>query len=422
VSGIHITRDVLNAVANGKLSFQVLTRAGWEHLMALCPFCRAEYEAWKRGRNALTARRLPAKEQTAERELRTLLKLPHEERLARVRRSYTCFRSTALARLLLEEARRHVPADLQSACGLAETALAVVSHAPDGPGVPGLYAKAAAAMGSALRGLGDLPGAERRFVVARHILTYGGVTDSLVYAEIDWQEGTLRKDQRRFAEAEELLGRSVAFYRLAGEEQAAIYPLVALGLLFFDRQDYQEAEEIFKVVLRTLDPTVEPRLYYYAYHNLALSLCEQGAYAEAAELVEAGRSLDQGFTDRYTQSRLAWLEGKIAAGLGHLEEAERAFLAIRTHFLAEGIGYDAAMASLDLALVYLRQGRTAELRQLAEEMQPIFAAEDLHREAGAALLLFQEAIREERVTVKLVEELSGFLKRARTNPDLRFGV
>jgi tetratricopeptide (TPR) repeat protein len=275
-------------------------------------------------------------------------------------------------------------------------------------------------MGSALRGLGDLPGAERRFVVARHILTYGGVTDSLVYAEIDWQEGTLRKDQRRFAEAEELLGRSVAFYRLAGEEQAAIYPLVALGLLFFDRQDYQEAEEIFKVVLRTLDPTVEPRLYYYAYHNLALSLCEQGAYAEAAELVEAGRSLDQGFTDRYTQSRLAWLEGKIAAGLGHLEEAERAFLAIRTHFLAEGIGYDAAMASLDLALVYLRQGRAAELRQLAEEMQPIFAAEDLHREAGAALLLFQEAIREERITVKLVEELLGFLKRARTNPELRF--
>jgi tetratricopeptide (TPR) repeat protein len=438
VSDIHITRDVLNAVANGKMSSQVLTRAGWKHLMALCPFCRAEFEAWKRSRDASTAyntvfralprlleveaRSIPAKERRAERELRALLELPREKRLAKVRRSNTRFRSTALARLLLEEARRHVPADLQAACDLSEAALAVLNRAPAGPDVPDLHAKAAAALGNALRGLGDLPGAESRFALARHIITYSGVTDTLVYAEVDWLEGILRKDQRRFAEAEELLGRAVAFYRLAGEQQAAIYPLVALGLLSFDRQDYQEAEEIFRVVLRTLDPAAEPRLYCYAYHNLALALCEQGAYAAAAELVEAGRTLYQGFPDRYTQSRLAWIEGKIAAGLGHLEEAERAFLAIRTHFLAEEIGYDAAMVSLDLALVYLRQGKAAELRQLVEELQPIFAAEDLHQEAGAAFLLFQEAVREERVTVKLIKDLLAFLKRARTNPELRSGV
>jgi hypothetical protein len=94
---------------------------------------------------------------------------------------------------------------------------------------------------------------------------------------------------------------------------------------------------------------------------------------------------------------------------------------IRGLFLEEGNGYDAAMASLDLAHVYNQQGRTAELRQLAEELQLIFEAKDLHREARAALLLFQEAIRKERVTAKLIRELAAYLKRARLDPDLRFG-
>jgi tetratricopeptide (TPR) repeat protein len=436
VSDIHITRDLLDGVANGTLSPQLLTRAIWKHLLTLCPFCRAEFEAWQRSRNPSTAygavtRALPrllerevesllTKERMAEREFRELLALPFEERMRKVKRANTRFRGTALARMLLEEGRRHVPADLRVAYELAETAQAVVRRTPTGPGVTDLHAKAAAAVGNALRGLGDLAGAEARFVFARHLITYSGVTDSLVYAEVDWLEGILRRDQRRFQESEELLVRAVALYRLAGHEHEALYPLVALGLLSFERQDYREAKEIFRAVLRTLDPAAEPRLYHYAQHNLALALCEEGDYAAAAELVAAGRIFYENFPDRYTQSRLAWLEGKIAAGMGHLEEAERAFLALRSYFLGERIGYDAAIVSLDLALVYLRQGRAAELRRLAEELQPVFAAEDLHREAAAALLLFEKALREERATEKLVKELSVYLKRARGNPELRF--
>ncbi len=42
--------------------------------------------------------------------------------------------------------------------------------------------------------------------------------------------------------------------------------------------------------------------------------------------------------------------------------------------MSEGIGYDAALVSLDLALLYLRQNRTAAVKELAEEMREIFAA------------------------------------------------
>lgn len=76
--------------------------------------------------------------------------------------------------------------------------------------------------------------------------------------------------------------------------------------------------------------------------------------------------------------------------------------------------------SLDLALVYGKTGRIAELKSLAEEMHAVFASKDIHREALAALRLFGDAAREERLTVEFLEDLVLYLKRARSNPTLRF--
>jgi hypothetical protein len=121
------------------------------------------------------------------------------------------------------------------------------------------------------------------------------------------------------------------------------------------------------------------------------------------------------FADLWTRLRQNWLRGKIALGTGRPKDAEDAFLAARDGFVQQGIGYDAAMVSLDLALVYLREGRTAEVRRVAEEMIPLFEAEDVHPEAVAALILFHEAVRREVVTSESVEELMAYLKRVREN-------
>ena len=81
------------------------------------------------------------------------------------------------------------------------------------------------------------------------------------------------------------------------------------------------------------------------------------------------------------------------AGEGEGEEpaAERTFVAAREGFLAENQWYDAALASLDLAVLYADRGRSGELRSLAEELVPLFEAHGVHREALAALLLFRGA-------------------------------
>jgi hypothetical protein len=42
---------------------------------------------------------------------------------------------------------------------------------------------------------------------------------------------------------------------------------------------------------------------------------------------------------------------------------------------------------------------------------PIFMAQDVHREATAALLLFQEAARREAVSATMLTELVSYLRR-----------
>jgi len=52
-------------------------------------------------------------------------------------------------------------------------------------------------------------------------------------------------------------------------------------------------------------------------------------------------------------------------------------------------------------------------------MIPLFQAQDVHREAMAALVLFQEAARQDRLTVERAREVAAFLREARSKPGSR---
>jgi tetratricopeptide (TPR) repeat protein len=223
----------------------------------------------------------------------------------------------------------------------------------------------------------------------------------------------LRKDQRRFAEAEELLTRAAMLFRISGDAIGTARVLLKLGALFSQQSLFGRAIETTEAALERLAVEEEPRLYLSGRHNLALYLAEAGRFAQAAGLVAADEDLYRQIPEPWLQLRLSWLLGKIAAGLGEGVEAERLFRETRDGFVRQGNGYDAAMASLDLALLYLREGRAADVLPLAEEMAALFGAQEVHREALAAVLLFQEAARREEVTAGMVRELAGRLETAR---------
>jgi hypothetical protein len=106
------------------------------------------------------------------------------------------------------------------------------------------------------------------------------------------------------------------------------------------------------------------------------------------------------------------VRGRLHAGLCEYAHAVRFLEAARQGFVERRMAYDAALAALDLALVYARCRERLKVRELAVQMYPIFVSEGIAREASAALLLFVEAARELRATPESIGEALGQLEAA----------
>jgi len=406
--------------------------------MSLCEHCRDEIEAfWKELSGDASMRylqtfevlpallddeirRMERERNQATRDLRELLRLSRDEREGRVRRARGRFRSPFLIRSLIEESRQHLPSGAAEALHLAGLARTIVQLSPYIPGAFDLLALATAEKGNACRVLDDVVQAEESFGHVRLLVTEHGVTEPAILARVAELEASLRKDQRRFPEAEALLAQAMVHYQISGDNQGLARVLLKLADTYFLAGHFDRAVEQARSTLETIHPEADRRLYLCARHNLAFYLTETGAYKEAAAVVAEDQDRYHEFPDAWTRLRLLWIFARIAAGTGSPADAERGFLAARDGFVAEGNGYDAAMVTLELVLLYLRQGRTADVRQAAEEMVPIFHAQDVHREALAALVLFQDAARREELTVRKVREIAAYLREARGNAGLRF--
>jgi hypothetical protein len=61
-----------------------------------------------------------------------------------------------------------------------------------------------------------------------------------------------------------------------------------------------------------------------------------------------------------------------------------------------------------------------EVKILACELAVVFDSKGVHREALAALRIFQQATEQENATAELARRVLGYLFRARHDPGLRF--
>jgi hypothetical protein len=110
--------------------------------------------------------------------------------------------------------------------------------------------------------------------------------------------------------------------------------------------------------------------------------------------------------------RLLWIEGRIFAGTGRPEEAVAALRQVRREFLDRGSAYDAALVTLELAIVLLEQGRqNGEVLELADEVAGVCKAQGVARETLAAIEAFLEAAEREAVTAKLVRQVLERVRR-----------
>jgi tetratricopeptide (TPR) repeat protein len=285
--------------------------------------------------------------------------------------------------------------------------------------VEDLRARAWSHLANSRRLRSDHQGAEEAFERAEAHLQKG-TRDPLERAIFLDLKASLRRGQRRFDEALKLLRRAVAIFSQYGHNHRAGRSLVNMSTVYHFAGRLEEAIPLLHQALGLIDPEIEPRLLLCTRHNLTDDLAECGRFTEAQEMYRQTRPLYRDFTDAWTQNRRKWVKGKIVRGLGQTAHAESLFLAARDGFVAEGIPYDTALVSLELATLYAEQGRTADLKRLAEEMIPIFSSLHIHREALAALAFLRQAVEAERASLEVVTRVAAYLRRAQHDPELRF--
>lgn len=439
MSEFHITRKMRWARERGQLPDEIYYRLLEEHHLSTCATCRREQEAYEQRHDygaAFAAVQVAQEEQgervaaeflEAEGDLARLLELPSEERLPTIQRSRHRFRSPLLGRRLVDCSFGCLPHDPAGALDLASLASAVVQESAQ-HGAGEVAVLALAHIGNAHRALGCLPEARKSFERCRLLIRRGlgagaaheDITDLETYALVAWMESSYLRDIREFDAAENLLTLAALLFAIE-EKSATLHRVVlSLGELYLNAGQIRDALDAVTRVLDNLDESEDPGLYWIARFNHASYLVEAGLFKTAqAELV--GCRLAPGRpSEGQLRQRMRWLEGRIASGLGEYEHAEHLFRAVGEAYAGEGNRFNTALVSLDLAVVFLQQRRSTELRELAGRLAGLFEANEVHREALAAFLLFQEAVHQEQVTAAYVVRLRRYLEEARHNPRLAF--
>jgi tetratricopeptide (TPR) repeat protein len=283
-----------------------------------------------------------------------------------------------------------------------------------------MQARSWAELANACRVNDDLAQAEAAMACALDLRTRG-TGDPLLHARIADLNASLLCDQRRFKEAFRMLDLAFAIHRRHSGPHEVGRVLLLKGLYTGYAGNPEEGLQLLARGLAMIDRARDPKLTFFTLHNILLFRVEMGHYERARRQLRRMRPLYAAYA-MGDLMKLHWVEGQIAAGVGDLVTAEATFQQIRQDLDDAGLGYEAAIISLDLAGVWLRQGRTAQVHGLVAELVAAFQALGVKREAMSALLMLQEALQREQATLEVLRLASGILRRLQNVPATRAGL
>lgn len=324
----------------------------------------------------------------------------------------------AVCERLCEESAKAGADKAERAVELAGLALRVAEQNP-GPESSQLQGYAWAFVGNARRVQGNLPSADEAFLRSSRLWQPGETADPapLDGARLLDLEASLRQYQGRFEEAVALLERAVALSR-TGEVRVRLLIQKAIGLVMAGM--HEASIDALNEVARSFNEASPLRLVFSVRFNIAVNLYFLGRHCEAKNLLPSVRKLAMDLGNELDLIRVLWLEGRVLAGIGQREEALATFEQVRGEFTTREIAYDAALVSLELAVLRLEEDRTLEVKEVAAQMLWIFRAQGVPREALVALRLFHEAAERETATIEMTRRVLAYLEKARYAPELRF--
>lgn len=257
---------------------------------------------------------------------------------------------------------------------------------------------------------GDRRGAEQGFQNAERFWEKGS-EDKVIQGDVALFKASLRRDQREFEEAWNLLDEAKELYEEAERKDLIGAVLIAKATVKFEEGDAADAIPLLEDAMDLMDENADGFIRLSLFHNLVTAYAETGRYSQALELLPRTRQLSAQYGRSYHRIRLRWLEGIILRGRGQFEQAEPALTEAREAFTTINDTVSAALVCIDLAGLYLRQNRYEDVEKLATSMVPLFSALQQHRDAYVALQLFYRAAQERSVTNIIMDKARKALQQ-----------
>ncbi len=248
-------------------------------------------------------------------------------------------------------------------------------------------------LGSALRRTDDYLGATESFKAARHYREHASPKALAEY---------LRRYAYLYAYQKDPLCFSIIEEALAIHRQGNLVDRHAFGECLICRAfahvtfgHHGRSFGDYTAALSHVSIKIDKKPYFCALHCLAGWAVEFGTIEQLeiayGNLKPALSKLNNCWGMPFPKLKLRWLIAVIEVRLGHWARAEEVFLEVRKGLVKMRLAYEVGMVSIDLASLYLDQGRHTELRLLVRETAAIFQRLGVERQAQEALDLWRRA-------------------------------
>jgi tetratricopeptide (TPR) repeat protein len=229
-------------------------------------------------------------------------------------------------------------------------------------------------------------------------------------------------DQRWFAEAYLQIDTARRLYERLNDRHMAGRSLVKKSAFASFKGDPEAALRFLEEGSARIDPERAPELPGIILHNRILYLTDAGDHRTAQRLLFEARSRRALPTGEVNKARLRHVEGRIFLGLGQLARAAKELELATQELQALNRPLAAGIAGLDLAMVWLEQDEPQKVLPLAQDLVKAFRARGVRREALAAMMLVEQACREQRITIEFVAKMQEHLREVERNPRGAIGM
>ncbi len=264
-------------------------------------------------------------------------------------------------------------------------------------------ARAWAQLGNATRVRANLIESERCFETAlRHLEAGSG--EPKPRAWVLFLLASLRIAQRSFGDAVEILVEAGQIYRRLRDRAAEAGALIKLGHAWICATEPERAIPPLQRAISLLHPS-EKKLLLVATIDLVLCYIDIGRPQEAYDTAAMGDEHFETCPDELLRLRWLWQRGKVDRERGDLFAAEQRLARVHRGFLDADLPEQVAEISLDLAMLYARQGRRADFLRAVGEAAAIFHTLGAKRELLGALGQLAPMLHQGETAVALLRQL-----------------